>query len=95
MFKLLSTKFEGLFNMECNSCLPVSHHIHSDYITCRLNDIQQFLNRCWLIVVNARFKVAPEEKVNMWKPGSLVCSSLVLWQFLPATKSYIAVGYGF
>jgi len=65
MFKLLSTKFEGLFNMEWNSCLHVPHPIHSDYITSRWNYIQQFLNMCWLIFVNARFKMAPEEKVNM------------------------------
>jgi hypothetical protein len=44
MFKLLSTKFEVLFNMGCNGCLHVPHHIHSDYITCGWNDIQQFLN---------------------------------------------------
>jgi hypothetical protein len=44
--------------MGCNSCLHVSHHILSDYITCRRTDIQQFLNMCLLIVVNARFQVA-------------------------------------
>ena len=67
MFKLLSTKFEGLFNMECYSCLHVPHRVHSGYVTFRWYDIQQFIDTCWLwlIDVNARFQVAPEERVNM------------------------------
>jgi hypothetical protein len=65
VFKLLATNFEVLIDMECNGCLHLPQHVHSDFITLRSYLVLQFLNIYWSIIVNDKLQVTWLEQCSL------------------------------